>query len=141
MSSAQAFPTHTQVNLSPELLQSLDNSKDSAVSREYRSIQSKNSNNLNSLTEKANKNLLNLNNKILNSNPHYPENMNGAPELNQKLDSIFNNLKNSDQAKIAKSPELIAAENNVKSCLLKNKGKPLNCWDIVLDFKKIAGNP
>lgn len=144
MSQTKSFPTYTPVEFSASLLDSFDKSTESTLTRQERqsqALEKQVSLKLNSLiSEKAN----NLDEKInshLLSNDSDSTKFLGSPELNTKLDKIYSTLKESAEAKIEKSPEIIAAEKDVTNCLLSNKGRPLNCWEQVQNFKKIAGNP
>lgn len=144
MSESKAFPTLTPVQFSPNLLDSLDKSTDSTVTRQQRQSQAisaqvgKQLDEL--LSEKAEKLDKTIESKLLAPESD-KQKLQGSPELNAKLDSIYNTLKQSAEAKVAKSPSVLAAEKAVSQCLLKNKGTPLNCWDEVQSFKKLAGNP
>lgn len=145
MSESKPFPTLTPIQFSPNLIDSLDKSTDSTITREQRKSQAiskqvgKELDNL--LNEKSNELNDKINSNLLNNDNSDTSKFIGSPELNKKLDSIYNILKQSAEAKIAKSDLVLKAENDVTQCLLKNKGTPLNCWDEVQNFKKIAGNP
>lgn len=94
------------------------------------------------MSEKADKLDKTIESKLLTSESEKDkQKLQGSTELNAKLDSIYNTLKQSAEAKVAKSSSVLAAEKAVSQCLLKNKGTPLNCWDEVQSFKKLAGNP
>ncbi|KAG0677429.1 hypothetical protein C6P40_004628 [Pichia californica] len=145
MSESKPFPTLTPVQFSPNLIDSLDKSTDSTITREQRQsqvISNQVSKELDSLLNEKSLQLdSKINSNLLKSNSNNDSIIQGSPELNKKLDSIYNILKSSAEAKIVKSDIVLKAENNVIQCLLKNKGTPLNCWDEVQNFKKIAGNP
>lgn len=146
MSESKAFPSLTPIQFSPNLIDSLDKSTDSTVTRQQRQAQAisaqvgKQLDEL--LSEKADKLDKAIDAKLLApESDKDKQKLAGSPELNAKLDSIYNTLKQSAEAKIAKPPSVLAAEKIVTECLLKNKGTPLNCWDEVQNFKKLAGNP
>lgn len=146
MSESKAFPTLTPVQFSPSLLDSLDKSTDSTVTRQQRHAQAisaevgKQLDEL--LSEKADKLDKAIESKLLAPESEKDkQKLQGSTELNAKLDSIYDTLKQSAEAKVAKSSSVLAAEKTVSQCLLNNKGTPLNCWDEVQNFKKLAGNP
>lgn len=146
LQETKPFPTLTPVQFSPNLLDSLDKSTESTITRQERQSQAiakqvgQNLDNL--LKEKSEKLDSKINSKLLAPPSNVDsEKYKGSPELNSKLDSIYKNLQQSAEAKIAKSSDVLSAEKQVTHCLLKNKGTPLNCWDEVQKFKKLAGNP
>lgn len=139
MSEASPFPAATPVQFSPQLLEKLDASTESTLSREQRKAAfaarqeaAKLDNTIaakkDALTNKIN------NSSVPDSNPSINSN-----QLSNKLDEIANHLRNSAEAKLQKSPALLKAEDDVTKCFIANKGKPLKCWDEVQIFKKLAG--
>lgn len=141
MSDSSNFPTATPIVFTPALLSSLDSSTNSSITRSQSKeqyLQREISNKLNNLINNE-KSIISNSIEINQSSEN--DNMLGSPELNSKLDKIHKILKSSDEAKISKSNELLEIEDNLNNCLLQNKGKPLNCWDLVQKFKSLAGNP
>jgi hypothetical protein len=140
---SSTFPTATPVQFSPALLDSLDKSTESALTRAQQKsqiISKQVSKQLDSLLTSEKKDLNEkINSQLLSNDPK--TNFAGSPEIVEKLDSIYSALQQSAENKIAKSESLINAEKIVTQCLLNNKGKPLKCWEQVQAFKRIAGNP
>lgn len=139
MSEAFPFPAATPVQFSSQLLEKLDASTESTLSREQRKashaarekgaqLENTIAAKKDALTEKLN------NSSVPDANPSI-----SSTQLSNKLDEIADHLRNSAEAKLQKSPALLKAENDVTQCFLANKGKPLKCWDEVQIFKKLAG--
>lgn len=61
-------------------------------------------------------------------------------QLDEKLSNAMQNLQKINAKKPEKTILLQNAENTVTECLMKNKGKPLNCWEEVQNFKQVAGD-
>lgn len=58
---------------------------------------------------------------------------------NEKLESLIKALhENATKMKIEIPVNISEARNSVVSCLKENKGKVLNCWSEVEDFKKLV---
>lgn len=143
MSETKPFPIATPVQFSPALLESLDGSTESSLSRAQhrtqaiaRQVGTKLDSLLKSKAEALDKT---IEQNLIRCDDG--SKFQGSPEIGAKLDSIYKTLQQSAEAKIAKPDALVDAEKSVTNCLLKNQGRPLNCWDEVQAFKKIAGNP
>ena len=138
---SSAFPSATPVQFTPALLETLDNSTESALSRAQIKKQL--------ISTQVNKQLdsiicdkkESLNAKIESQLIKSDDNaFVGSPEITTKLDKIYSALQTSAENKITKSKSLINAEKIVTQCLLSNSDKPLKCWEQVEAFKRIAGN-
>lgn len=141
MSEAKPFPAATPVQFSTDLLDSLDRTTESSFSRTQRKLHLESTTKSAELDAQLQAKRAQLANSIKSASTPENDNSAGSPELMNKLDTVAEKLKNSAQAKLSKSQELKDAEANVTKCLLNNKGKPLNCWDQVQLFKKLAGVP
>lgn len=60
--------------------------------------------------------------------------------LNEKLDSILQNLQKLNSLKPQLDDNLQKSKLSVLSCLKENLGKPLNCWNEVENFKKLIND-
>lgn len=138
---SSAFPTATPVQFTPALLESLDNSKESALSRAQRKeqlITAQVNKHLDSIiSEKSNALNAKIESQLIKSDDNA---FAGSPEITTKLDKIYTALQTSAENKIIKPKALINAEKIVTQCLLTNSDKPLKCWEQVEAFKRIAGN-
>lgn len=60
-------------------------------------------------------------------------------ETNEKIDKLTKVLEaNSQFFKVEVNDSLTKSRNSVIECLKENKGKSLNCWDEVEEFRKLV---
>ncbi|CAI5757784.1 unnamed protein product [Candida verbasci] len=80
------------------------------------------------------------NDSLINENKNNKNSL-SVPELNEKVGQLTELLnKNAKLAKIEIPNEVQDARNQVVACLKENKGKSLNCWDEVENFKHLVKN-
>ena len=146
MSASTTFPSSTPVVFTPALLATLDASPDTTLSRNQhreQALQRQVSAKLDTLLAEKKSNVeATIESSLLKKEEKNSSKViGGTPQINEKLDKVYHTLKNSAEAKVIKSDALKAAEEEVTQCLLVNRAKPLNCWDVVHKFKQVAGNP
>ncbi|KAH3661669.1 hypothetical protein OGAPHI_006519 [Ogataea philodendri] len=136
--SSRTFYPQTPVEFSSSLISSLDSSVETNFSRQQVSAQV--------VEKEVNKKLKSLeNNKLAKldaklSSLLLPAKDDGASvaSVNEQLTKAADGLKKLNDAKPVKSASLVQAETAVANCIKANKDKPLNCWDEVEKFKKLA---
>lgn len=140
MSEVKTFIPQTPVEFSAGLISTLDASNESTASRVAKKdqlVQAEVAKTLRQLQAEKSQQLSDeLQSKILAQ--EQDSKLVGSAELNAKLDKITQSLTQINASLVSKSPELVKVEEELTSCLINNKSKPLNCWDQIQAFKQLA---
>lgn len=59
-------------------------------------------------------------------------------QLDSKIAKLQADLDKRESKFIKLSKEVVNSKKEVVQCLIKNKDKPLNCWDEVKSFEKLV---
>ncbi|QLL33930.1 hypothetical protein HG536_0F02550 [Torulaspora globosa] len=141
----QVFQPQTQIDFSEALLAQLESSKESDYSRRQlaeRYVEQRVSDRLSELEEDTLKKFENrLESSLLKGDSSDGEgsSLSSAAlnekieQLNQKL-GLFQERDDAQRAKYADGD----ARKALHKCLLENKGKPLNCYEEIEQFKKLV---
>lgn len=141
----KVFQPQTQIDFSEALLAQLESSKESNFSRKQlaeRYVEQKVSDRLSELEEDTLKKFESkLENSLLKNEPSEGDDSSlSSNALNEKIESlnkklqVFNDNDNSKSEKYSKDKTRTA----LHKCLLENKGKSLNCYQEIEQFKKLV---
>ncbi len=61
-----------------------------------------------------------------------------STQLDDKISKLQADLNKRESKFVKLSKEVINSKKEVVQCLIKNKDKPLNCWDEVKNFEKLV---
>lgn len=140
MSEVKTFIPKTPVEFSAGLISTLDASNDTTFSRIQKKdqlVQLEINKQLSKIqNDKSNSLKEELKSKILQHDDE--SKLSSSKELNEKLIKITNDLNKINSSKPEKTTALVDAELKLTQCLIKNKTKPLNCWDEMSNFKSLA---
>lgn len=139
----KVYVPETPVNFESKLIAQIDNSTETDFTRAQKAeryLQEKVSAKLADLEAEA---LKEFESKLSSSTLPDDSNSNSSTNtlstalVNEKVEQLKNRLAKLEESHKAKSTEsVVATKNSLTECLLKNKEKPLNCYDEVEQFKK-----
>ncbi|QPG74730.1 hypothetical protein FOA43_002063 [Brettanomyces nanus] len=139
----KTFYPKTPVEFSSSLLAELDNTNESNYTRQQyvkQYIEKEVAERLKELeSDKRVKFDDALKKSLLKSNKD-TDNVVSVASLNGKLDQTYTKLKALNEFHPMRTPQVEKAEKKVASCLKNHKGEPLNCWQQVEQFKKLASS-
>lgn len=139
----KVYVPETPVNFESKLIAQIDNSTETDFTRTQKAeryLQEKVSAKLADLEAEA---LKEFESKLSSStlpddfNSNSSTNTLSTALVNEKVEQLKNRLAKLEESHKAKSTEsVVATKKSLTECLLKNKEKPLNCYDEVEQFKK-----
>lgn len=59
-------------------------------------------------------------------------------QLDTKIEKLQEALNKRESKFVKLSKEVLNSKEEISQCLIKNKEKPLNCWDEVKKFEKLV---
>ncbi|CDO91988.1 unnamed protein product [Kluyveromyces dobzhanskii CBS 2104] len=137
----KVYVPETPVNFESKLIAQIDNSTETDFTRSQKAdryLQEKVSAKLADLESEALKEFeTKLRSSILPDDSKTESDKLSATLVNDKVDQLKNRLSKLQESHKSKSTENITkSKKTLTECLLKNKEKPLNCYDEVEQFKK-----
>lgn len=140
----KVFQPQTQIDFSEALLAQLESSKESNYSRRQlaeRYVEQRVSDRLSELEEDTLKKFENkLESSLLKGDSSDADSSLSSAALEEKIEQLnkklrlFQDKDNAQSEKFSKNETRVA----LHKCLLENKGKPLNCYEEIEQFKKLV---
>lgn len=139
----KVFQPKTQIDFSEALLSQLESSKESNFTRKQladRYVEQRVSDRLSELEEETLKKFENKLESSLLQNDNGEESGISSKALNEKIEKLnekldsFQNMDKSKSSKFSNNP----IKKELRKCLLENKGRPLNCYEQIENFKKLV---
>lgn len=142
----KVFTPKTQVDFTSTLLAQLEQSTEGDYTRQQlakKYLEQRVSQHLAQLEEETLKNFEDkLNTSLLSDNGHSEQEL-SSKGLSDKVTSLnerLNSLKEAQTRKLS-NEEIKTSKEVLVKCLIENEGKPLNCFEEIQAFKKIALQP
>lgn len=135
------FTPKTQIDISQNLVNQLENSTETDYVRSQyteKYLQDELAKRLDELSTKSNE----LFDKTLRSSVVTEDDTPDltSSKLNSKIDELAKKINDKKEKFVQLNDEILDQKKEIVSCLIKNKNRPLNCWEEVKNFEKLVNN-